>query len=328
MRRLPLTLGLTLATLCASVLVGSPQVAQAHEPHVIAPYTPPTVGRDVSVSVESPHAGALTSHWQGGSMYVEGRIGERYNIRVTNRSGERVEAVVTVDGRDVVSGEVGNYRTQRGYVLDPYDSVVIEGYRQSLDYVAAFRFADIHASYSALRGTPQNVGVIGVAVFKEAGRRRAKRKPYTPVQPRRDYEPYGGGGRASSAPSTSGMSGRSAPAAESSSDQAGYGRATSSVKRSKPRHSGGGYARPAPAPNRLGTEYGETTYSSVRETTFKRRNKRSPDQVSTIYYDSRDGLRARGIRVDPPVYHYAPAPQPYPAPFPEVGYAPPPPPRY
>jgi hypothetical protein len=320
MRRLPLTLGLTLATLCVSALVGSPQVAQAHEPHVIAPYSPPAVGRDVSVSVESPHAGALTSHWQGGSMYVEGRIGERYNIRVTNNSGERVEAVVTVDGRDVVSGETGDYRTQRGYVLDPYDSVVIEGYRQSLDYVAAFRFADIHASYSALRGTPQNVGVIGVAVFKEAGHRRAKRKPYTPVQPRHYYEPYGGG-RASSAPSSS------APAAESSSDHAGYGRATTSAKRSKAPHGGSGY-RPTPAPNRLGTEYGETTYSSVRETTFKRRNKRSPDQVSTIYYDSREGLRAKGIRVDPPVYHYAPPPQPYPAPFPEVGYAPPPPRRY
>ena len=321
MRRLPLTLGLTLATLCASVLVGAPQVAQAHEPHVIAPYTPPAVGRDVSVSVESPHAGALTSHWQGGSMYVEGRIGERYNIRVTNNSGERVEAVVTVDGRDVVSGEMGDYRTQRGYVLDPYDSVVIEGYRQSLDYVAAFRFADIHASYSALRGTPQNVGVIGVAVFKEAGRRRANRRPSPPIQPRPYYEPYGGG-RGSSAPSSG------APAAESSSDSSGYGRATTSAKRSKAPRGGGSYARPAPAPNRLGTEYGETTYSSVRETTFKRRNKRSPDQVSTIYYDSREGLRAKGIRVDPPVYHYAPPPQPYPAPFPEVGYAPPPPRRY
>ncbi len=326
MRRLPLTLGLTLATLCASVLVGSPQVAEAHEPHVIAPYSPPAVGRDVSVSVESPHAGALTSHWQSGSMYVEGRIGERYNIRLTNNSGERVEAVVTVDGRDVVSGEIGNYRTQRGYVLDPYDSVVIEGYRQSLDYVAAFRFADIHASYSTLRGTPQNVGVIGVAVFKEAGRRRAHRKR-TPVQPPHHhyYSPYGDG-RASSAPS---RSGGSAPAAESSADSMGYGGATTSAKRSKSRtHGSRGYSRPAPAPNRLGTEYCETTYSSVRETSFKRRNKRSPDQVSTIYYDSREGLRARGIRVDPPVYHYAPPPQPYPAPFPEVGYAPPPPRRY
>jgi len=327
MRRLPLTLGLTLATLCASVLVGSPRFVQAHEPHTIAPYTPPTVGREVSVSVESPHAGALTSHWHGGSKYVEGRIGERYNIRVTNNSGERVEAVVTVDGRDVVSGEVGDYRSQRGYVLDPYDSVVLEGYRQSLDYVAAFRFSDIHASYSARRGTPQNVGVIGVAVFKEAGRRRAKRRPHIPIERRDYYEPYGG--RASSGLGSSAPSAPSSSAeAESPSDQASVGRATTSAKRSKSRHSGGGYARPAPAPNRLGTEYGETTYSSVRETTFKRRNKRSPDQVSTIYYDSRDGLRARGIRVDPPVYYYTPAPQPYPAPFPEVGYAPPPPRRY
>ncbi len=78
----------------------------------------------------------------------------------------------------------------------------------------------------------------------------------------------------------------------------------------------------------MGTEYGETTYSSVRETSFRRRNKRRPDSVRTIYYDSREGLRARGIRVDPPVYYSTPVPVPYPVPFPEAGYAPPPPRRY
>jgi hypothetical protein len=70
-----------------------------------------------------------------------------------NNSGERVEAVVTVDGRDVVSGELGNYKTQRGYVIEAYGSVVIEGFRQSLDQVAAFRFTDIGNSYSARRGS-------------------------------------------------------------------------------------------------------------------------------------------------------------------------------
>ncbi len=321
MRRLALTLGLTLTTLVAGALIGAPQVVQAHEPHVIAPYSPPVVSSDVSVSIESPHSGSFMTHWYGGSTYIEGRIGERYNIRVTNNSGERVEAVVTVDGRDVVSGEMGDYRSQRGYVLEPYGSVVIEGYRQSLDYVAAFRFADIHASYSSLRGTPQNVGVIGVAVFNEAGRRRAQRRA-RPLTQRDSYSPYGAaGGAAGRAP---------APAAESADAAVGYGGATTSARPRRPAKSKSKSAAwaPAPRPNRLGTEYGETTYSSVRETTFRRRNKRRPDSVRTIYYDSRQGLRARGIPVDPPIYYSAPTPLPSPAPFPEAGYAPPPPRRY
>ena len=108
-------------------------------------------------------------------------------------TGERVEAVVTVDGRDVVSGELGNYKRQRGYVIEAYGSVVIEGFRQSLDQVAAFRFTDIGNSYSARRGSGQHVGVIGVAVFKEYQPRRARPQP-TPIATRPYYEPYGGGG--------------------------------------------------------------------------------------------------------------------------------------
>jgi hypothetical protein len=109
----------------------------------------------------------VQTYWHGGSLYAAGQNGERYNLRVQNNTGERVEAVVTVDGRDVVSGELGNYKRQRGYVIEAYGSVVIEGFRQSLDQVAAFRFTDIGNSYSARRGSGQHVGVIGVAVFKE-----------------------------------------------------------------------------------------------------------------------------------------------------------------
>ena len=51
-----------------------------------------------------------------GRTYVEGQFGNSYQIRVTNHTSERAEAVVTVDGRDVVSGQMGDYRKQRGYL--------------------------------------------------------------------------------------------------------------------------------------------------------------------------------------------------------------------
>jgi hypothetical protein len=316
-----LSLGLLVTTL-AGAFACNPQVAAAHEPISERPYdynyNNNYVSQDISVELVSP-SGGLSSYWHQGVSYVEGRMGERYNIRLTNHSGARVEAVVTVDGRDVLSGDLGDYRKHRGYVLEPYASVTIEGFRQSLDYVAAFRFADVRSSYSSLRGTPQHVGVIGVATFKEQQARRWGRAPQPVAPPPRPYyEPYGGARDERSrgdAPAAESAPQASAPARKSSADESvGYGGSASFA--------------PPPRGNRLGTEYGETTYSSVREVSFKRDNPRRPDGVITMYYDSREGLRARGVPVDPPpppVYYNPPY---NPQPFPDSRFAPPPPRRY
>ena len=311
--------------------------AEAHHPR---PHTTAPSGQIVSVSVETPSGASLNSYWYEGAMYVAGSEGQRYNIRLTNHTHQRVEAVVTVDGRDVVSGELGDYRSQRGYVLDPYASVTIEGYRRTLDHVAAFRFSDVPDSYSARRGTPQHVGVIGVAVFREqVRRRRTQTRPVRPAPepyPRRHYyEPYadaeqsrGSGGRSKR---------RSAPPASEPSagamDMDGAAEAEAAPRSRGDRSSrSGGYARrefaPPPHANELGTEYGETRYSSVQEVTFRRRNRRRPDAMVTLYYDSMRGLRARGIPVDPPPpYDYYGDPEPDPWPY-SSRFAPPPPRRY
>jgi len=77
-------------------------------------------------------------------------------------------AVATVDGLDVISGKVGAFGN-RGYVLMPEASLEIDGFRQSSDEVAAFRFAKVRDSYAAQRGEARNVGVIGIAFFAERG---------------------------------------------------------------------------------------------------------------------------------------------------------------
>ncbi|MGC4091663.1 MAG: hypothetical protein QM756_28035 [Polyangiaceae bacterium] len=102
-----------------------------------------------------------------------GRAGERYAVRVENPTSDRIEVVVSVDGRDAVSGRVADYRRQRGYVIAPRSSIVVDGFRRSLSEVAAFRFSNPSSSYSARRGTPENVGVIGVAFFSRATARGA-----------------------------------------------------------------------------------------------------------------------------------------------------------
>ncbi len=104
----------------------------------------------------------------GDSSYVVGQEGHRYTILMTNRTGRRFEAVATVDGLDVISGRRGSYEN-RGYVLDPWATLEVDGFRRSEDEVAAFRFSKVDESYAAQRGQPRNVGVIGVAFFAERG---------------------------------------------------------------------------------------------------------------------------------------------------------------
>lgn len=150
-----------------------------------------------SLSLEDADAAPLPSFRHHGVTFVLGTPGEHYQIRVTNPYGERVEAVVSVDGRDAVSGRRGDYVSQRGYVLGPYESVLIEGFRQSLERVASFRFVDPEDSYSARLGTPQNVGIVGVAFFRE---RRHLRSPVPIARPRlEDSKPRPSSARASAA---------------------------------------------------------------------------------------------------------------------------------
>ena len=102
-----------------------------------------------------------------GQRWVPGVLGDRYSVRLTNISGERVLVVLSVDGVNAVSGQTAD-PTQGGYVLDPWESADIDGWRKSLDEVAQFVFTDIGDAYATRTGRPDNVGVIGIAVFREA----------------------------------------------------------------------------------------------------------------------------------------------------------------
>jgi len=145
----------------------SMSTAHAHGPSTTRGWHRPVPANAVRVMIEAPEGDGFTTVQHRGATFVAGELGERYNVRLVNDSADRLEVVVTVDGRDVISGKLGDFKKQRGYVLDPFGEVVIDGFRQSLDHVAAFRFSSVRESYSARRGTPQHAGVIGVAVFRE-----------------------------------------------------------------------------------------------------------------------------------------------------------------
>jgi hypothetical protein len=108
----------------------------------------------------------LPTYRHRGRLYVPGEPQHQYEIRVRSVSGQRVLAVTSVDGVNVITGETADER-QSGYVLGPHDSVKIEGWRKSLHDVATFYFTHLGDSYAARTGRPENVGVIGVALYRE-----------------------------------------------------------------------------------------------------------------------------------------------------------------
>jgi hypothetical protein len=104
-----------------------------------------------------------------GDRWVPGIPGHRYSVRLRNTTGERVLVVLSVDGVNAVSGQTAD-ASQGGYVLGPWESAEIDGWRKSLDEVAQFVFTDLADAYATRTGRPDNVGVIGIAVFREAQR--------------------------------------------------------------------------------------------------------------------------------------------------------------
>lgn len=120
----------------------------------------------------------LAVHWHEGRAYVVGKPGNEYQVSVRNRQRDDVLAVVSVDGVNVISGETAN-PSQTGYVLPAGQSYDILGWRKSLAETAAFYFTALPDSYAARTGRPDNVGVIGVALF-----RRKTPQPIAQSQPR------------------------------------------------------------------------------------------------------------------------------------------------
>jgi len=102
-----------------------------------------------------------------GERWIAGTPGNRYSITLHNRSRARVLAVLSVDGVNVISGETAAW-DQAGYVLGPGERAEIRGWRKNTQRVAAFEFTAVADSYAALTGRPEHVGVIGVALFREA----------------------------------------------------------------------------------------------------------------------------------------------------------------
>jgi hypothetical protein len=218
------------------------------------------VGRLADLSVYDRTDGRrLQVYWHEGRAWVVGKPGNEYQVSVRNQRSEDVLAVMSVDGVNVITGETASPQ-QSGYILSPWQPVDVKGWRKSMERTAAFYFTEISDSYAARTGRPDNVGVIGVAVFQ--------RKRYQP--PPHDVVPY---------------SQRPAPYPA---DQAAGGSLAE-------RHADA-YREDRDA--KLGTGHGRSEASYARYASFERASS-APSETITIYYDSYRNLVARGILTQP-----------------------------
>ncbi|MBI2896353.1 MAG: hypothetical protein HYY06_22540 [Deltaproteobacteria bacterium] len=124
-------------------------------------------GSGITVAIIDERGRPLPAYRVGGRVVVAGAAGASYSIRITNASPGNIEIVASVDGLDVVDG-LDASTSKRGYIVGGWQTLTIEGFRTSIDAVAAFRFGGVGESYAArTTGSARNVGVIGVALFAQ-----------------------------------------------------------------------------------------------------------------------------------------------------------------
>jgi hypothetical protein len=122
----------------------------------------------LSVALTDDYGRTLPGLTAQGRTMIVGEDGQRYKIVVRNATTARFEIVASVDGLDVIDGKQAD-PNRRGYIVDPHDTLVIDGFRTSDANVAAFRFGRVADSYAAQTSGDRNVGVVGLAIFAERG---------------------------------------------------------------------------------------------------------------------------------------------------------------
>jgi hypothetical protein len=218
----------------------------------------------------------------GGERWIVGTPGHEYAIRIRNHTGTRILAVPSVDGVNAITGETAS-PDQSGYVLEPYGSVEIAGWRKSLAHTAAFYFTNLADSYAARTGRPGDVGVIGVAVFRER----------TPIAYAPRPNVYDQRAKRSEAPASPPASSAEAPAAAGAVAKEAD---VSEVAGLRQRRDEG----------KLGTGHGRSETSYAQRVGFERATS-SPESVVAIRYDRREALIARGIVPGPRYADRAPS---------------------
>ena len=131
-------------------------------------------GFELSVLVDGAPRPELPT---GGTVYVEALKGREYSLRVTNPLGVRVGVALAVDGLNTVDASHGDAVSATKWILEPYQTIVLEGWQVDLSDARRFVFTGERDSYGAALGKTANLGVIEAVFFREKVRRSVSVMP-------------------------------------------------------------------------------------------------------------------------------------------------------
>ncbi len=237
---------------------------------------------------------SLMEHLKDGAFFIEAPSEGNYIIRIKNNHWKKRLAVISVDGVNILNGEDAGFDGP-GYMLNPWQTIDINGWHRTDKETAAFTFEALADSYAKQTGRGEsNVGVIGVAVFDEKTTHdfwteslRPKGLVASNGGPRLRRMTMGG---AQGMSATNGTYGASASSA-------------GSLSLNDPMPIAGS----API-EKVGTGYGEKMEMRTREVEFERASE-TPTFVLSYQYATTSTLVKWGVIKEPS----APTPNPFPA---------------
>lgn len=248
------------------------------------------------------------------NTYIEGRRGSTYTLDYTNPTPNRVLIVPSVDGLSVMDGKPASDQS-RGYVVSPYGSISIPGWRIDGGKVAQFEFRpasdrDSPTYVDQLKDAgfavdATNKGVIGLMVFNEKYPNIYSYLNAPNVSSARGI--CGSPSFTTAMPYNANASGRTYLDATNCS----LGTSTTVLcgGTASPPMNGSWTVAGGPVPAELktatlnaasavGTGFGETKDFQTHKTEFDRAVR--PLEILVIHYDTLQGLRNRGVEVDLP----------------------------
>ena len=126
----------------------------------------------ISVAVDGVYSPLYPAPDGSDRHYLEARRGSAYEVHLQNRTRGRVGVVLVVDGLNVISGQrepdTPRLRPGRMYVLAPWETTTVRGWRTSLRDVRRFTFVEEERSYASRSGKANGkMGWIEARVYRE-----------------------------------------------------------------------------------------------------------------------------------------------------------------
>lgn len=212
------------------------------------------------------------------AVWIEGREGNSYTIDIKNNSHTRALFIISVDGLDILSGNPAG-PDSNGYVLNPYQSLSIPGWKINNSEAAEFFFSRSRDSYvNAIGGSTANTGVIGAMIFSEY------------VVPAPTYYNPNHWSNNPTWTTTSQLYGTAIGSAYPTSVDLNATRIAAVASNSMSVKSSG-------VSQDVGTGFGNKTNWNTSSVGFVKANPNNPDAVLALYYNTAKNLERMGIRL-------------------------------